>query len=92
MLKPSLCNYGNAFIPIKGTVTVAGALAAEKIILENYELLRYCLSEINNRQVDDANGVNTLTKLYIFLEYCENYSEAQGNVWYYCRDEFALNN
>ena len=61
MLKPSLCNYGNAFIPIKGTVTVAGALAAKKVMSENYELLRYCLNEINNTQVDGANGVNTLT-------------------------------
>ena len=62
MLKSSLCDHSDAYILVKGTITVlntAAAIAAtnnatKKVIFKNCALFTYCISEINNTQIDNA--------------------------------------
>ena len=61
MLRTNLCNYSNACILAKGTITVAitGTAAApnninEKVIFKKCAPFTSCISKINNRQMDDA--------------------------------------
>ena len=57
-LKPSLCDYGDAYILVKGNITVQNTAAAgaeakiigRKIIFKNCAPLTDCISEINNTQ------------------------------------------
>ena len=62
MLKSSLCDYGDAYILVKGTITVNNTAAADadanntnkKVIFKNCAPFTNCRSEINNAQVDNA--------------------------------------
>ena len=65
MLKSSLCDDSDAYILVKGTITVddisvGGAAASntnKKVIFKHYAPFTNCTSEINNTQVDDAKDV-----------------------------------
>ena len=51
MLKSSLCDYSDAYIFVKSTITVPNTAAAnnrKNIIIENYAPFTNCISEINN--------------------------------------------
>ena len=51
MLKSSLCDYSDAYIFVKSTITVPNTAAAnnrKNIIIKNYAPFTNCISEINN--------------------------------------------
>ena len=55
MLKSSLCDYSDAYIFVKSTITVPNTAAAEaaannrkNIIIKNYAPFTNCISEISN--------------------------------------------
>ena len=66
MLKSSLCDYGDAYILVKGTITVNNTAAADadanktnkKLIFKNCAPFTNCISEINNTQVDNAKDLD----------------------------------
>ena len=61
MLKPSLCDYGDAYILVKGNIIVNNAAAAgtnanntnKKVIFKNCASFTNRISEINNTQIDN---------------------------------------
>ena len=65
MLKSGLLDYSDAYILVKGTITVpntavagaAGANANKKIIFNNCAPFTGCISEINNTLADNAKGI-----------------------------------
>ena len=62
MLRFSLCDYGNAYILVKGNITVintaGGGGAAnntnKKVIFKNCAPFTNCISKINNSEIDNA--------------------------------------
>ena len=71
MLKSSLCDYSDAYILVKGTIsinnTTAGAAANntnKKVIFKNCALFTNCISEINNTQVDNAKDIDIVMPMY----------------------------
>ena len=66
MLRSILCDYSDAYILIKGNITVnnAAATAADpnnrnkKIIFKNCAPFTNCISKINNTQIDDAEYID----------------------------------
>ena len=62
MLKSSLCNYSDAYILVKGTITVPNTAAGDvdannpkkKVIFKNCAPFINCIREINNTQVNNA--------------------------------------
>ena len=51
MLKSSLCDYSDAYMFVKSTITVPNTAAAnnrKNIIIKNYAPFTNCISEINN--------------------------------------------
>ena len=67
MPKSSLCDYSDACILVKGTITVnnTGTAAApnnrnKKIIFEICAPFTNCISEINNTQADNAKHIDTV--------------------------------
>ena len=62
MIRSNLCNYSDAKMQVKVTITVANTgIAAvsnnrnKKVIFKNYVPFTNCICEINNTQVDDAH-------------------------------------
>ena len=99
MLKSSLCNYSDAYILVKGTISVnntAGAGAAvnnnnKKVIFKNCAPFTNCISEINNTQIDNAKDIDIVMPMYNLIEYSDNYAKTTGSLWQYCKDIPARN-
>ena len=60
MIRSSLCDYRDAYILAKGTITVTNAAATgtapnkrgKKVVFKNCTLFTKCKSEINNKEIN----------------------------------------
>ena len=93
MLKSSLCDYSDAYILVKGTVSVNNTAAAgavnntnKKVIFKNCAPFTNCISEINNTQIDNAKDTDIVMPMYNLIEYSDNYAKTTGSLWQYCKD------
>ena len=100
ILKCRLCDYNDAYVLVKGSITVNNTTAADaganntnkKVIFKKCAPFINCISEVNNTQVDNAKGVNIVMPMYNLIEYSDNYSKTSGSLWQYCKDIPAVNN
>ena len=96
MLKSSLCDYSDAYIIVKGTISVNNTAAAnntnKKVIFKNCAPFANCISEINNTQIDNAKDIDIVMSMYNLIEYSDNYAKTTGSLWQYCKDIPARNN
>ena len=66
MLRSSLCDYGDAYILVKGNITVNNTAADgdaanntnKKVIFKNCAPFTSCISKINNTQIDNAECID----------------------------------
>ena len=94
MLKSSLCDYSDAYILVKGTISVNNTAAAgaavnnddRKVIFKNCAPFTNCISEINNTQVDNAKDIDIVMPMYNLIEYSDNYAKTSESLWQYCKD------
>ena len=84
MLKYSLCDYSDAYILVKGTITINGAAG---VTFKNCAPFTNCISEINNTQVDNAKDIDIVMPTYNLTEYSDNHAKTTGSLWQYFRDE-----
>ena len=98
MLKSNLCDYSNAYIVVKGIKTVPNTVAAaapnnriKKVVFENCAPFTYCISKINNTQIDNVKDIDVVMDMCNLTEYSETDFHASGNVWQYYKDQPALN-
>ena len=99
MLKSSLCDYSDAYILVKGTISVTNTAAAgaaanninKKVIFKNCAPFTNCISEINNTQIDNAKDIDIVMPIYNLIEYSDNYAKTTGSLWEYCKDIPAQN-
>ena len=100
MLRSILCDYSDAYILVKGNISVnntaaAGAAVnnvAKKVIFKNCAPFTNCISKINNTQIDNAEYIDIVMPMYNLIEYSDNYSKTSGSLWQYCKDILAVNN
>ena len=89
MLRSRLCDYGDAYILVKGNITVnntaADGAAAnntnKKVIFKNCAPFTNCISKINNTQIDNAEYIDIVMPMYNLIEYSDNYSKTSGSLW-----------
>ena len=89
MLKSSLCAYSDAYILVKGTITVNNTASAnansnntnKNVIFKNCAPFTNCISEINNGKVDNAKDIYIVMPMYNLVEYSDNYSKTSGSLW-----------
>ena len=85
MLKSSLCDYSDAYILVKGTISVnktaaEGAAANntnKKVIFKNCAPFTNCISEFNNTQIDNAKDLDIVMSMYNLIEYSDSYAKKQ---------------
>ena len=97
MLKSSLCDYSDAYIHVKGKITITGegdndaAKRADErnkgVTFKNCALFTICISEINNTQIDNCKDTDIIMPMYYLIEYSDNYAKTSGSLWQYYRDE-----
>ena len=91
ILKSSFCDYSDAYILVKGTITIngRGADAAARqgderdkgVAFKNRAPFINCISEINNTQKDNAKDLDIVMPIYNLIEYSDNYAKTSGSLW-----------
>ena len=101
MLRSDLCDYADAYILIKGTITVNGVVNGveneiirrnRKIILKNNATFVSCITRINNEFIENADDLDIVMPMYNLLEYSKNYRKTIGSLYNYYRDELSDDN
>ena len=96
MLRSNLCDYADAYILVKGRITITGAgddaarQAGERdkgITFKNCAPFTKCISRINNIQIDNARYIDIVMPMYNLIEYSDNYSKTSGSLWQYYKDD-----
>ena len=90
MLRSDLCYYSNAYIVVKGTITVTdpdNAKRNKSVAFKNNAPFINCISKINGVKIDNAEDLDVVMPMYNLLEYSKNYRKTTGSLWNYYRDE-----
>ena len=97
MLKSSLCDYSDAYILVKGKITITGSgndaahrQADERdkgVGFKNCAPFTSCKSDINNIDIDYCHEIDIVMPMYSLIEYSDNYAKTSGSFWQYYRDE-----
>ena len=87
MVRSHLCDYSDAYILVKGTITVentetaaAPSIRNKKVIFKNFAPFADCISEINNKKIDHAKNIDVVMPMYNLIEYSDNYSKTSGSL------------
>ena len=95
MLRSNLCDYADAYILVKGTITITGAgddAAARRadernkgVIFKNCAPFTKCISKINDTEIDSIQDIDIVTPMYNLIEYSDNSktSKTSGRLWQY---------
>ena len=77
----NVCDYSDAYIRVKGTITVSNTAAAgaavnntnKKVKFKNFVPFTDCITKINNAQVDYAQKIDVVMSVYNLIEYSDAY-------------------
>ena len=90
MLRSDLCDFSDAYIVVKGTITVtnpANNAYDKKLTFKNNAPFVSCVSKINNTLINNAEDLYIVMPMYNLLDNSKNYSKATESFWNYYRDE-----
>ena len=85
----SLCDYSDAYIIVKETLSVANTAAEgadvnnnnnKKVIFKNCAPFTNCISEINSAQEDNAKDIDVVMSMYNLIEHSNNYLKTLGSL------------
>ena len=100
MLRSNLCDYSDAYILVKGTITVtapgvnnnANNIRDKRnrpFILKNNAPFVSCITRINGELIKDADDLDIVMPMYNLLKYSKNYRKIIGSLYNYYRDELS---
>ena len=100
MLRSSLFDLSDAYILVKGTITVTAPGANNgannirdkrngPVILKNNVPFVSCITRINAELIEDADDLDIVMFMYNLLEYSKNYRKTIGSLYNYYRDELS---
>ena len=90
MLRSDLCDYSNAYIVVKGNITIVrpnNAKRNKSVAFKNNASLITCISKANGVKIDNAEDLDVEMPMYNLLEYSKNHKKTTGSLWDYYRDE-----
>ena len=98
MIRSDLCDYSDAYILVKETITVPNTRTAavpnnknKNIIFKNCAPFTDCISKRNNKEIDHAKDIDVVLPMYNLIEYSDNYLKTSGSFWQYYKDELFVN-
>ena len=84
MLRSDLCNFSNAYIVVKGELTVTNPDNAKRkkaVAFKSNAPFINCISKINGVQIDNAEDLDVVMPMYNLVEYSTNYRKSTGSLW-----------
>ena len=89
MLRSNLCDYSDTYIIVKGRISVRDTNDVNRryknLTSKNNAPFRWCITNINNTFIDNAEDLDIVIPIYNLLEYSDNYSMTSGSLWNYYR-------
>ena len=82
VLKSNLCDYNDAYILVKGDITVTASPEIQ-VAFKNCAPFTKHITKIDGATIDDAE----VMPMCNLIEYSSNYSETTGCLWFYSKDE-----
>ena len=87
MLRSDLCDYSDAYIAVKGGITVSATDGAHNrdrknrslVFKNNVPFISY-ISKINGVLIENAEDLDIVMPMYNLLEYSKNYSKTSGSL------------
>ena len=77
MLRSDLCDYSDAYMVVKGIISVTGTGNANRrnknLSFNNNALFRSCISKINSTLITSAEDLDIIMPMYNLLEYGNNF-------------------
>ena len=93
MLRSDLCDFSDAYIVVKETITVTGGTDSSRksrpLAFKNNAPFTNYISKINNVLFDNAEELDVVMPMYNLLEYRKNHRKTTGSLWNYYRDELS---
>ena len=100
MLRSNLCDYSDAYILVKGTITVTAPGAYNgannirdkrnrPLILKNNTPFVSCITRINGELIEDADDLDIVMSMYNLLEISKNYRKTVGSLYNLYRHELS---
>ena len=81
MLRSDLCDFNDAYIVVKGDISLEGDNDANKrnknLAFKNNAPFINCISKINGVKTDNAEDLDVVMPMYNLLEYSKNYKKQQ---------------
>ena len=91
MLRSDLCDYSDAYVWVKGKITVTNPNDNDnlnkELTLKNNAPFVSCISKINGELVENTEDLDIVMPMYNLLEYSKNYKKTSGSMFNYYRDE-----
>ena len=90
MLRSNLCDFTDAYIVVKGDITVTNpnnAKRNEAVAFKNNAPFINCISKTNGIKIDNTQDLDVVMPMYNLLEYSKNYKKTTGSLSNYYRDE-----
>ena len=85
MLRSDLCDYSDAYIVVKGDITLESDNDANKrnknLAFKNNAPFINCISNINGVKIDKAEDLDVVMPMYNLLQYSKNYKKTTGSLW-----------
>ena len=88
MLRSDLCDFSDAYIVVKRSITLAKTDRRRFIDIRNRFLafknnapFTNCISKINNVLIENAEDLDVIMPMYSLLEYSKNYRKTTGGSW-----------
>ena len=83
MLRSDLCDFSDAYIVVKGTITVVRPNNAKRnkaVTFKNNAPFINCISKINGIKIDNAEDLDVVMPMYNLLEHSKNYRKTTGSL------------
>ena len=90
MLRSDLCDYSDAYIVVKGTITVTdpdNAKRNKRVAFKNNAPFINCILKINGVQFDNVEDLDVAMPMDNLLESSKNHRKTTGSLWNYFRDK-----
>ena len=100
MLRSNLCDYSDAYLLVKGTITVTATGVNNNannirdkrnipVILKINAPFVSFITRINVELIEDADDLDIVMSMYNLSEYSKNYRKTIGSLYIYYRDELS---
>ena len=75
-----------------GGIKVEDIVADTNVVFKDCSPFTRCVSHINDENIESAETLDIIMRVYNVIEYSDNYADSSGSLYQFKRDESPINN